>query len=143
MKNKIPMFFSLMIVSILALAIMVSAYRGNYETKDTDCSDERHELMIQAFDNLDYNLWKELMDSAGKKSRVLNVVNEENFHLFVEAHHAGKSGNYELAQELRAELGLNNGMGPKDGSGFGKSQGFGEMKGRGQGAGHGKLFKNK
>jgi hypothetical protein len=76
--------------------------------------------------NYDYDAWLTLMTEDGRHPRVVDMVTESNFATFVEAHEAGKLGDDVKAAELRAELGLNNGIGPKDGSGH---------KGMGQGQG--------
>ncbi len=136
-KDKAGLFFALMAVALLSLSVMVTAYRGNFEERSPFYEEGRCTEMLDAFEELDYEAWKELMTLNGRNSRVLHVVNEDNFHLFAEAHKAGKNGDYETANALRAELGLNNGLGLENSEGFGKMNGFGEMalKGKGQGVG--------
>ena len=146
MKNKkTSIAFALAAVFILSLSIMVTAYRGNFEEKGPDCSEDRHELVMDAFDELDYEAWKALMTENGRSPGVLRLVNEKNFDVFVEAHRAGKAGDLETANRLRAEIGFNNGEGPRNGEGFGKSEGLGEMKmkGHGQGAGGAHMHKSR
>ena len=130
-KATIFGLLALMVVGLLATTGLVSAYRGDYSVKGPNYSEERHEAMEQAFDTLDYNAWYELMTENGRHPRVVDVVTESNFATFVQAHEAGENGDYETAAALRAELGLNNGNGPKDGTGYGK--GMGQGKGPGQG----------
>lgn len=125
-KATIFGMLALMVVGLVATTV-VSAYRGDYSVKGPNCNEERHEAIENAFESLDYNAWYELMTEDGRHPRVVDVVTEDNFETFVEAHEAGENGDYETAAALRAELGLNNGNGPRDGSGYGKSQG----KGRG------------
>lgn len=105
----------LAVVAILSIS-MVFAYRGNYEDRSPHYSEESCAEMSEAFESNDYAAWKQLMSEKGINSRVLRLVNEDNFYIFIEAREAGKSGNYELSQQLRAELGLNNGIAPKDGA---------------------------
>lgn len=146
MKNKKSgLFFALAVIFVLSLSFMVSAYRGNFDVKGPEYTDERCDEMRQIFDEKDFAAWRDLKLSEGKARGVLRVVNEDNFHLFVEAHKAGLAGDVELANSLRAELGLNNGAGPKNGAGHGKLSGFGEMAMKGQGRGaHGvQQFKNR
>lgn len=139
MKKALMGIFVFMIVGMFISATTVNAYRGDYTAKGPDYTLERHEAMEQAFDNLDYNAWKDLMTNTGRNPRVVQVVNEGNFETFVMAHQAGENGDYELAAKLRSELGLNNGNGPKDGSGYkqGSRQGSG-MGSSGQGRGMGR-----
>ncbi len=130
-KMTIFGLLALMIVGIITSTILVSAYRGDYTVQGPNFSEERHELMKNAFDTLDYSAWKELMYENNRNSRVLTIVTEDNFETFVKAHKAGINGDLELAAELRSELGLNNGKGPQDGTGHG--QGNGQKQGKGQG----------
>ena len=131
--NKTAIFglFALVVVGLVFSTAMVSAYRGDYTMKGPDYSEERHELMEQAFETGDYDAWYELMTADGRNPRVVEVITEVNFELFAEAHEAAEDGNPELAAQIRSDLGLNNGVGPRDGSGYGK--GMGEGKGQGQG----------
>ena len=131
-KKNLFGLFALAIVGILVSTMFVSAYRGDYTTKGPDYSDERHELMEAAFETGDYDAWFELMSESGRNPRVLEMVTPENFDRFVEAHELGQNGYSDEAAEIRAELGLNNGIGPKDGNGWGSGigQGTGQGKGR-------------
>ncbi|MBN1385363.1 hypothetical protein JW968_00105, partial [Candidatus Woesearchaeota archaeon] len=106
---------ALMVVGLLASTALVSAYRGDYNVKGPNCDEERHEAMESAMDNLDYDAWYALMTQDGRHPRVVDVVTEDNFGTFVRAHEAAQDGDFETAAELRAELGLNNGNGPRDG----------------------------
>lgn len=136
-NKKMYGFVALGMMALLGVSF-VAAYQGDYSVQGPDYSDEREEEMHNAFDDLDYDAWVSLMSESGRSPRVLSVVNEDNFATFVEAHEAGEAGDLERAAELRAELGLNNGSGPKDGTGFGGGKGIkhGSMQGsgmRGQG----------
>jgi len=131
--NKALMSFGIFGVIALLGMSMVFAYQGDYSLKGPDYSEERHETMEQAFDNLDYDAWVALMSESNRNPRVLEVVTEDNFAIFAEAHEAMENGNLELAQELRAELGLNNGIGPKNRTGF--RSGKGMKQGLRQGSG--------
>jgi hypothetical protein len=95
------------------------AYQGDYSQKGPNYSEERHQLMQEAFDNNDYQAWKDLM--GDRKGRVMELVdNEENFSKFAEARRLALEGKTEEAKALRAELGLRDGHGMRDGSGYGK-----------------------
>lgn len=131
-KTAIFGLLALMVVGMVFSTSLVSAYRGDYSVEGPNYNEERHELMENAFDTLDYNAWYELMTEDGRHPRVVDVVTESNFETFVQAHDAGKSGDLETASSLRDELGLNNGKGPKDGTGFGKGQGNRMGQGKGQ-----------
>jgi len=116
------------IAGTTALALMlitgagtVSAYRGDYTQTGPSFSDERHEAMETAFEEVDYDAWKELMDNRG---RVTDVITEDNFAQFAEAHTLADDGDFEGAKEIREELGLGN---------HGERMGAGHRGGRGQG----------
>lgn len=96
------------------------AYRGDPDAQGPDCTAERHEAMEQAFENNDYNAWKELMSGKG---RVTQVITEENFAKFAEAHRLAEEGNSDEARQIRQELGLGLGNRNGDGSGQGMGQG--------------------
>ena len=99
------------------------AYRGDPSVQGPYYSEERHEEMTKAFENNDYNAWKEQM---GGRGRVSQVVNEQNFSRFAEAHKLALEGKTEEATKIRQELGL----GLQDGSGKGVGGGFGRNSNR-------------
>lgn len=99
---------------------LVEAYRGDPSVQGPNYSVERHEVMTEAFANQDYQAWQEQMQGRG---RVTEVVTEENFDQFAEAHRLAQEGKLEEARQIRQELGLglNNGEGRRGGR---KGQGF-------------------
>ncbi len=125
---------SLGAIGLIATTPIVSAFQGDPTQQGPDFDADLHDLKVDAFDSQDYEVWKDLMEQSGNSGRVLDVVTEENFNTFVEAHNAALSGDMELAKELRSELGLNDGVGPKDGTGY---KNDGEGKGMGSGNGQG------
>lgn len=112
-----------LVLGTLAISpTLVGAYQGDPTVQGPNCTPERHEAMEQAFENNDYNSWKELMSGKG---RVSQVVTEENFARFSEAHKLAQEGKVEEAKQIRQELGL--GLGSRNGSGDGqgnKGQGW-------------------
>jgi len=86
---------------------------------------DRHEAMEEAFENNDYEAWKNLMVGNG---RVMQVVNKDNFSKFAEAHELAEQGNTVEAQKIRQDLGLGlrngsgSGAGSRDGNGRGNAQ---------------------
>jgi len=99
----------------------ILAYRGDPNIQGPNYSAERHEKMTKAFENKDYNVWKELMQGKG---RVTQVVNEGNFARFAEMHKLRLEGKNDEANKIRTELGL----GIKDGSGQCQGQRTGNGK---------------
>ena len=104
--------------SILALTAIVGttitgsayAYQGDPTQKGPNYTAERHEAMTKAFENKDYNAWKNLMQGRG---RVTQVINAQNFARFAEAHKLALAGKTDEANKIRTELGLglHNGIG--------------------------------
>ena len=114
--------FALGMIALLGVSF-VAAYQGDYSVKGPDYSEARHEAMEDVFDNLDYKGWVTLMTENGRHPRSLDVITEDNFVTFVEAHDALEDRDFERATELRNELGLNNRIG--SGKGKGMKQGSG------------------
>ena len=110
----------LLVGAMVTIPNKVLAYRGDAALQGPNCTEERHEEMISAFQNNDYQAWKELMNGKG---RVTELINEENFSRFAEAHKLALEGNTEEAEKIRQELGLGlgNGSGRKMGEGIGRN----------------------
>lgn len=122
-KTKILTGISLLTLTGLMVIPAANAYRGDPNVQGPNYSPERHASMTQAFENEDYNEWKNQMQGKG---RVTEVVNEENFARFAQAHKFAQEGNIEAANQIRQELGL----GLHNGSGYGSGQGNGQGYGR-------------
>jgi hypothetical protein len=125
-------------ILVLSLAVVVigsfafssaMAYQGNYSESGPNCSPDRHEAMMQAMDNNDYQAWNELMAGRG---RVSQVVKADNFARFAEAHRLAQAGDVEGADTIRQELGLRTSDGERMGAGYRGGQGEMEGIGRGQ-----------
>lgn len=96
----------------------VLAYKGDPTMKGPNYTEERHEAMEKAFENKDFAAWKSLMNGKG---RVTQVVTEQNFSKFAEAHALTEQGNIEGAKKIRAELGLGLQNGTSHGMGYGRT----------------------
>ena len=111
---------ALVLGGLFMIPNIASAYRGDPSIEGPDCTEERHQEMEQAFENNDYQAWKNLMHGKG---RVIQVVNEDNFAQFAEAHKLAEEGKMDEAKQIRQELGLGLGNGPGKGTGQGRDQG--------------------
>lgn len=118
--NKI--LFGLSALALTALAFspsLVNAYKGDPNVQGPNYSEDRHEVMEQAFANNDYNTWSQQVQGQGVK----NKINETNFAKFSEAHRLSLEGKTQEAAAIRAELGLGLGNGSGQGSRGGNGQG--------------------
>ncbi len=123
------------VVSLTALTLMLTAginsafaYQGDYSQEGPNCTPEKHEIKEQAFENNNYDAWLGQMDSAG---RVKDVVNEDNFAKFAEAHRLGQVGDVDGADAIRAELGLRGSKGGRMNAEYRGANG--DRSGQGQG----------
>ena len=110
---------ALLLTGLVLTPSMVQAYRGDPTVQGPNYSEERHTQMTAAFENKDYNAWKNLMQGRG---RVMQVVNESNFAKFAEAHQLALEGKTEEANQIRAELGLGLRNGSGQGQGYGRNR---------------------
>ena len=119
-------------LGVLGVGTVTYAYQGDPSVQGSNYSAERHEAMTRAFADGDYAAWKELM--AGK-GRVTQVINEDNFPVFVRAHERAQAGDLEQARDMKRELGLGQGQqrrGGGNGAGVGAGEG-GQRSAPGQG----------
>lgn len=138
-NNKKILIGALTLAGIVGAGVYgANAYQGDYSKHGPNYAEERHSEMTKIFENNDYNAWKNEMEEhmkerGGRKGRVLDVVNKDNFSKFAEAHKLGEAGDKAGADKIRAELGLRT----SDGKGVGQGQGKGERDGRGEHRGDG------
>lgn len=102
-RNVLLGVLGLTVAGLTAYSAQTLAYRGDPSTTGPSYTPERHEQMEKAFENNDYETWKNLM--AGK-GRISEVVNEDNFGKFSEMHKLMQEGKIDEANTLREELGL-------------------------------------
>lgn len=92
------------LITASGVAYAAYAYQGDPAQRGPQFSTERHEQMQKAFENNDYNAWKEIMNGRGR--RMMEVVNEQNFPRFAQMHRLMLEGKYDDANKIREELGL-------------------------------------
>jgi Fe-S cluster biosynthesis and repair protein YggX len=100
------------------------AFQGDYSQKGPNCNPERHETMEKVFENNDYQAWKNLMEG---RERVTEIINEENFSKFAEAHRLALEGKIDEAKVIREELGLGKNRGEGRGMRHGKRTGMSQQ----------------
>jgi len=125
-RKQVLSVSTLALVGLIGLSSAGSAlaYQGDYTKQGPNCTAERHEAMETAFEDNDYNAWKELKEGRG---RVTQVITEDNFAQFAEAHELAEEGRHEEANTIRQELGLRTNNGERVGAGFSKGMGQGRM----------------
>ena len=119
--NKKKTLISALALTLLTGAGATYAYQGDPNIQGPNYSPERHEAMTEAFQNKDYETWKNLMEGKG---RVKDIITEENFDKFVEMHNLRLAGDIDGSNAIREELGLNK----KKGKGAGQGIGGGRLK---------------
>jgi len=118
-KTKLLLGLTALVIGGAVFAPQITqAYKGDPNVQGPNYTQERHDAMIKAFENKDYNAWKAQMTGRG---RVTQVINAENFARFSEAHKLALEGKTEEANQIREELGL----GLHNGSGMGQGMGYG------------------
>ena len=126
MEKKIFAVGVFLLVGLLATSV-VMAYQGDPSVKGPEFSEERHVAMQDAFENLDYQAWSDLMAETGRGSKIVQAISEDNFVDFVEAKELAMAGDLSAMNELKAELGLGLGqMKHGNGNALGKGQGLGK-----------------
>lgn len=118
MKKIILGFGALAVVlgSVGLSANTALAYKGDPNVKGPYYTVERHTAMEKAFENKDYEAWKNLMQNRG---RVTEVINKDNFAKFAEAHELMEQGKTVEARKIMNDLGL--GLRDSSGKGMGKA----------------------
>jgi len=113
MKDRTIKISAIALGLLMTTAIVASgasAYQGNPDIQGPNYSPERHEKMTQAFENNDYESWKNTMTENKRHGRIMNIVNEDNFAKFSEMRQLRIDGDTEGANAIRAELGLGQGQ---------------------------------
>lgn len=113
-----------LVVTTLTVSTLASAYQGNPNVQGPNYDTARHELMLEAIENQDYNAWSELHQGKG---RLTEVINQDNFDQFVEMHDLMMSGDKEGADEIRQVLGLGQGRMGKGEFSQGQGRGYRHM----------------
>lgn len=131
MKNRDKLVGLAVLTLILTVgANSALAYQGDYSQSGPNCTSERNEIMEQAFENNDYNAWLEQMNGQG---RITQIINEDNFAKFAEAHRLGQAGDTEAADALRAELGIRTSNGERMNAAYKGANGQRSGQGQSQG----------
>jgi hypothetical protein len=100
---------ALVLGGLFSLTGTVSA-NGETRGKGSEYSRERHEVMVQIFENEDFDAWQEMMQD---RDRFVEMVNEDTFSKLVEVHNLKTEGKIDEARQMREELGLKGGRGAK------------------------------
>ena len=122
MKNKTLTIGAAAVAVVVTTAIVAGAsyaYQGGGDINSTGSFMRRggeeskaiHEEIKTAVENRDYEAWQTLM--AEKQGPNYELITEENFETFAQMHEAMMAGDYETAQSLHEELGLDGKIGQK------------------------------
>lgn len=106
----------LVIAGLTAYSTGALAYRGDASKTGPNYTPERHAIMEKAFEENNYDAWKEQMGDRGATRK----ITAENFNRFSEMHKLREEGKIDEANKIRKELGL--GQGNKQGKGSSQKQ---------------------
>ena len=115
-----------LVITTLTVSTMVSAYQGDPNVQSPNFDPIKHESMMEAIDNKDYDAWVELHNGRGRLSEIITA---DNFDRFIDMHDLMLAGDRDGAQEIKAELGL--GQGHRGKAAFAKGFHQGYQKGSG------------
>lgn len=112
-------------LSLVALIVIVITFGFSYAVGFSQTGMQRgsglyeQSDMTNVIEQANYSTWLEYMQKNRPYSRMLDIVNEDNFDLFAEMHKAMEDGDFDRVQEIREELGIEGygsyGMGQKRG----------------------------
>jgi len=103
--------------------VSVSAFSGNLNGEKPARDPERHEAMMEIFENADYDAWVSMINEKPFAEKFAEKLTQENFDTMVQMHQLKQAGDMEGARALAEELGWPGKMGMRK---FGK--GFGERR---------------
>jgi hypothetical protein len=115
MTKKVIMLgiLGLAIAGVAAYSTGAFAFRGDVSKTGPNYTPERHEQMTKAFENKDYQAWKDLMGDRGAAKK----ITEQNFSRFAEMHKLKLEGKNDEVNKIRQELGLGQGNGQGNNAG--------------------------
>lgn len=121
MKNRNKIFISGLMALALGLGVSGTslAYQGDFSKNGPNYTSEFESEMIEVMNDGDYEGWRDLMEERVGKTRVIEVINKNNFSKFVKAWKLAREGKIKEANVIRRELGLMNGNMMKDQAGRG------------------------
>ncbi|HCU55599.1 hypothetical protein A2574_02510 [Candidatus Shapirobacteria bacterium RIFOXYD1_FULL_38_32] len=117
MKTNIVLGLAALTLGLVAVKSFtpVLAYQGDPAVKGPNYTEERHDSMLQAFQNKNYQSWADLMDGRG----ATRFVNADNFSEFAAAHLDAEKGDYTKLNEFKTKYGMGQGQGKGQGRGMG------------------------
>jgi len=139
MKNNVLWgFLAVLAVSIVALAGITYAYKGNPDVKGPNYDAAVHEQLEAAIDAGNYDTWLKIRqdNNLPTKGRIFQVIDKDNFDKYAKLHQANLAGDTAKVDAIRAELGLGQGMmkrgtGKMTGSGNDLKQSFADANNNG------------
>ncbi len=110
-KQVLSGLFALFIISIIGLAGITYAYKGNPNVKGPNYDAEVHVRLERAIDSGDYDEWIKIRrdNNLPMKGRMFQVINKDNFYKYTELHEANIAGDVAKVDAIKAELGLGQG----------------------------------
>ena len=100
-----------LLITTIAVSTLASAHslnNNNFSKRNLDPAklaeiQTQHDAIETALDNGDYQAWRDLIDSRPK---ITDFITENNFEQFVQMHKYMQEGDFQAAQEIHDQLGL-------------------------------------
>ena len=105
-KLRIGVAALIAVIAITGVAVSSFASQGNFNARGHNYTPEKHKVMTQAFENEDYNAWKDARGETKGRGGMTEVINEENFSKFVEMRELRLAGDNDGADAIKKELGF-------------------------------------
>ena len=107
------MFHKKTLLTLAALGLILtvgvvstSAFSGNWRQDKPNFDPEKHQDMIEIFENADYNAWVEMMSEKPFAEKFAEKITQENFDMMVQMHELKQAGDMEGVRALAEEWGV-------------------------------------
>lgn len=132
------MFHKKTLLTLLVLGLVLtagigvtSAFSGKWDGEKPVRDSEKHEAMMEIFENADYDAWVALMNEKPMAEKFADKLTQENFDLIVQMHELKQAGDVEGAKALAEQLGWPHKSGARKFGKFIKNHSFEDKNGDG------------
>lgn len=110
-NKMLAVFAAVFVIGVISM-IGAYAYKGDPSVQGPNYDADVHEQLEAAIDAGDYEAWIKIRqdNNLPMNGRMFQVINKDNFQMFVDMHDANLAGDTAKANEIRSSLGLGQGM---------------------------------